>query len=129
MSQKNWEKPEINHNQLTKWNWTVAYPHKLKLGDNVDIGAFTYINAKCFVDIEDDVQIGGGCHIYSDNTIDGTCGPVLLKKGCKIGAHSVILPNVVVGRNSTIGAFSLAKSYIPDNVLAYGVPARIIKKI
>lgn len=120
-----WVKPVIKHNTPTEWNWVVGYPEYLDLGMRVDIGAFTYIDARYGVVIEDDVQIGGGVHIYSHNTIDGTEGRVVLKKGCKIGAHSVILPGVTVGENAKVGAFSLVKEDIPANSTAYGITAKV----
>lgn len=107
MSRRRWIKPKIIHNIPTIFNWVVGHPEGLELGDNVDIGAFTYIMAKYGVIIEDDVQIGGGCHIYSHNTINNTKGKVIIKKGAKIGAHSVILPNVIIEENQLIKAGSI----------------------
>ena len=112
---KKWEQPKIEHNIPTKWNWVVGYPEGLKLGKNTDIGAFTYIMAKYGVIIEDDVEIGSHCSIYTQNTINEKIldirlilkGPVHLKKGCCIGAHTVILPGVVVKENTLIRAHSL----------------------
>jgi len=124
---KNWEYPEIGEGKLTKYNWMVQHKDKLKLGYKTDIGAFTYINAKSGVIIEDYVQIGSHCSIYSVSTIDNKEGPVTLKKNCKIGSHSIIMPGVTVGENSIIGAFSFVSKDIPSNVIAAGVPARIIK--
>ena len=43
---QDWVQPKIEHNKLTQWNWMVAHPQNLELGKYVDIGAFTYINAK-----------------------------------------------------------------------------------
>ena len=39
------------------------------------------------------------------------------------------MPGVTIGENSIVGAFSFVKESIPDNALAYGVPAKIVKKI
>lgn len=36
---------------------------------------------------------------------------------------------VTIGKNSIIGTFSFVNRDIPDNVVAYGVPAKIIKKL
>lgn len=55
-------------------------------------------------------------------------GPVI-KKNAKIGANVTILPGVVIGENSLIGAGSVVVSDIPDGVVAVGNPARIIKKL
>jgi len=126
---ENWEYPEIEENKPTKYNWIVQHKEGLKLGYKTDIGAFTYINAKNGVVIEDYVQIGSHCSIYSVSTIDNKEGKVVLKEKCKIGSHSVIMPSVTVGKNSIIGAFSFVNKDIPDNVVAWGVPAKVIRKL
>jgi len=102
---------------------------KLKLGYRTDIGAFTYINAKNGVTIEDCVQIGSHCAIYSVSTIDSRRGPVTLKKNCRIGSHTVVMPGVTVGENSVVGACSFVNKNVPANVVAVGVPARVVKKL
>jgi len=107
----------------------VQHAKKLKIGKMVDIGAFTYINAKYGVTIEDNVQIGSHCSIYSISTIDNKNGPVVLEQNCKIGTHSVVMPNVKIGRNSVVGAFSFVVRDIPESVIAFGVPARVVKRI
>jgi len=107
----------------------VQHKEGLRLGFRTDIGAFTYINAKFGVWIEDDVQLGSHCSVYSVSTIDGKTGKVTLKKNCRIGSHSVLMPGVTVGENSIVGAFSFVNKDIPDNVVAMGVPAKVVKKI
>ena len=126
---KNWQYPQIEEGKPTKYNWLVQSKDNLSLGYKTDIGAFTYINAKYEVIIEDFVQIGSHCSIYSISTIDNKTGPVTLKKSCKIGSHSVVMPGVTVGENSIIGAFSFVNKDIPDNAIAVGVPAKVIRKI
>ena len=46
-----------------------------------------------------------------------------------IGAYSIILPGTVIGNNCIIGAGSLVRGTIPDNSVAAGVPARVIKTV
>jgi acetyltransferase-like isoleucine patch superfamily enzyme len=101
----------------------------LKLGKYTDIGAFTLIGASHGVTIEDEVQIGPHCAILSASTIDDKYGPVILKKNCRVGSHSTIMPNVTIGENSIVGAHSFVNKSIPDNVIAFGVPAKIWQKI
>lgn len=102
---------------------------RLRLGLYVDIGAFTYINAKYGVEIGDNAQIGSHCSIYSISTIDGTSGKVTIEENVCIGSHSVIMPGVTIGKNSVIGAFSFVNKDIPKNVVAFGVPARVCHKV
>lgn len=126
---KNWKFPGIEDGKLTKYNWLVQNKKGLKLGQKTDIGAFTYINAKNGVVIEDLVQIGSYCSIYSASTIDKKKGKVVLKKNCKIGSHSVIMPGVTVGENSVVGAFSFVNKDVPDNVVAFGIPAKVKRRL
>ena len=128
---KKWGKPEIQEGKLTKWNWLVQHKAKLKLGKKIDIGTFAYINAKNGVVIEDEVQIGAGTKIYSVDTISNKKGGIILKKNCKIGANSVILPSTIVGENSIVGACSVLKygTNIPPNEIWAGTPAKKIGEI
>jgi acetyltransferase-like isoleucine patch superfamily enzyme len=122
-----WQYPEIKEGQPTKYNWVVQNMNGLQLGYKTDIGAFTYINAKHGVTIEDFVQIGSHCSIYSISTIDEKTGPVKLKKGCRVGSHSIVMPGVTIGENAIVGAFSFVNTDVPDNTLAYGIPAKVAK--
>ena len=124
-----WKKPKIVDRKLSKFSWLVIGSRGLKLGNFTDIGAFTVIIANNGVTIGDNVQIGSHCSILSASTIDDKYGPVVLKKNCKIGTHSTVMPNITVGENSTIGAYSFVNINIPDNVMAFGVPIKIYKKI
>lgn len=122
---KTWKPPAVEHGKLTEWNWMVQHPSKLEIGRETDIGAFTYINAKHGVVIEDRVQIGSHCSIYSVSTIDNKEAQVTLKKNCRIGSHCTVMPGVTIGENSIIGAHSFVNADVPPNVVAFGCPARI----
>ena len=125
---KNWEYPQIEEGKLTKYNWLVQNKNGLELGKYTDIGAFTYINAKHGVTIEANAQIGSHCSIYSVSTIDNKTGRVHIKENACIGSHSVVMPGVTIGKNAIVGAFSFVTKDVPDNSVAYGVPARVAKK-
>ena len=126
---KKWRKPIIKHGKLTKYNYIVQYPKNLKLGKNFDIGEFTYINSEFCVEIQDNVQIGSHCSIYSNSTIDSKNGPVVLKKNCKIGTHSTIMPHLTIGENSIIAAYSFVTKDVPDNQIWSGIPATFLKNV
>ena len=126
---KTWRKPIIKHGKFTKYNYIAQYPEGLKLGKNFDIGTFTYINARYGITISDLVQIGSHCSIYSYSTIDDKKGKIVLEKNCRIGTHSTVMPNVTIGENSIVAAYSFVTSNIPDNELWGGVPAVKIKNL
>ena len=77
---KKWSHPKFDKKNLTRWNWMCQHHQNLKLGKNVDIGAFTYINAKYGVTMHDNVQIGSHCSIYTMSTIDNKKDRLFLKK-------------------------------------------------
>jgi len=124
-----WKMPLIEDGKPTKYNWVVQNIEKFELGYKTDIGAFTYINAANGVILEDDVQIGSHCSLYSISTIDNKKGKVHIKRNAKIGTHSTVMPNVTIGENSIVGAYSFVTEDIPANVIAFGVPAKVIKSI
>ena len=111
----------------------VIRPQSMLFGDSV--------SSEKTITIEDDVMIGSGVHIYIHNhsfdrldipLIDQGYypdEPVLLKKGCWIGANAIILPGVTIGRNSVIGAGSVVTKSVPDGVVAAGNPAKVLKVI
>ncbi|MDM8516321.1 acyltransferase, partial [Desulfobacterales bacterium HSG16] len=124
-----WQYPNIEEGKLTEYQWMVQHKDNLKLGYKTDIGAFTYINAKYGVVIEDNVQIGSHCSIYSVSTIDDKKGRVILRKNCRIGSHSVIMPGVTIGENSIVGAFGFVNEDVRENVTVTGIPAKEISKV
>ena len=90
--------------------------------------------------IENDVMIGSGVHIYIHNHRFDKNEPIVkqgyypdkkvtLKKGCWIGANSIILPGVTIGENSVVGAGSIVNKSIPPRTLFAGNPARFIRKL
>jgi len=125
-----WEFPKIEEKKLhRKYYFLIQHKDKLELGENTDIGAFTYINAIHGVVIEKNVQIGSHCSIYTHSTIDDKKGKVIIKENARIGTHSSVMPGVTIGKNAVVGAHSFVNKDIPDNTLAYGVPVKIIRKI
>lgn len=126
---KKWEYPKFDRRGMTQWNWMAQYTENLSLARNSDIGAFTYINARYGVEIQEDVQVGSHCSIYSWSTIDNKKGKVTLKKNARVGSHSLVMPGVTIGENSIIGAFSFVNKDIPKNSVAIGIPAKVLRKL
>ena len=89
---------------------------RARIADNV------IVNTGAIVDHEDEigdhVHIGPGCAL---------AGRVTVKRGAFIGIGSVIKEYITVGENSIIGAGSVVLENIPDNVIAVGAPAKVVK--
>lgn len=55
---------------------------------------------------------------------DWELGHILVKEGAAIGAGSIIVTGITIGRWTMIGAGSVVTRDVPDNALVYGNPAR-----
>lgn len=86
------------------------------------IGNNVIVNTGAIVEhednLEDHVHIGPRCAL---------AGRVTVKRGAFIGIGAVVKEYTTVGRNSVIGAGSVVLEDIPDNVVAVGCPANVIK--
>jgi acetyltransferase-like isoleucine patch superfamily enzyme len=65
-----------------------------------------------------------GCPRYKE-----CLGGVTVRTLARIGANCTLLPGVVVGRNSLVGAGSVVTRNVPDDMVVAGNPARIIKAV
>jgi acetyltransferase-like isoleucine patch superfamily enzyme len=116
---------------LRIWNNSVI-DYGCRIGNNVKIHTKVYIAQ--FTTIEDDVFMAPGVTLANDihpGCPDaGRCmqGPHI-KKGAQIGINCTILPRVVIGEYSVIGAGSVVTKNIPPRMVAYGNPARVVSEI
>lgn len=93
------------------------------------------------IQIEDDVMVGAGVHIYVHNhrfnnmelpLIDqgsSESQPVVLKRGCWVGANSIILPGITIGQNAVVAAGSIITKDVEAGSIVSGNPAMVIDKI
>ncbi len=75
--------------------------------------------------------IGKNCRISQGVTIGGTPNRVelpVIGDNVYIGAGAKIIGNIKIGNNVVIGANSVVITDIPDNCVAVGMPAKVIKE-
>lgn len=94
------------------------------VGADASLGNACIINSKASVDHES--IIGDGVHLAPGVTV---CGSVRIGNYVFIGAGAVVLPYLSIGKNSIVGAGSVVTRDVPENVLVYGNPAKIIREI
>lgn len=116
----------------------------MKVGENVFIGNFSFIDGTYDLNIEEGVQIGfctlvvtHSSHIsiriygkeYTRRKIDEKIhqtGKVHIGKYTFIGPHCVIMPNTTIGKGCIVSAYSYVKGDFPDFSIIAGNPAKII---
>lgn len=102
-----------------------------KVGKNVFIGMETYIDDTLAdkIIIEDDVTISFRVTIIAHGPSKRFPNPVIIKKGVYIGAGAILLPGLIIGESSVIGAGSVVTKDVPPLSLVAGNPARFVRKI
>jgi maltose O-acetyltransferase len=127
---------QLGHDVVIKPNLRCDY------GFNISIGARSFVNYDCvFLDcnritIGKEVQIAPGVHIYTAaHPIDAAerrsgaefALPVNIGDGVWLGGRTVVCPGVTIGENTVVGAGSVVTRDLPANVVAAGVPCRILR--
>ncbi len=130
--------------------WITA-PFFVDYGNNIYIGENCEINMNCvFLDCNT-ITIGNNCGVapgvqlltayHPTNAADRISvredgfafwktqsRPIVIGNDVWIGAGSIVMPGVTIGNNAVIGAGSVVTKDIPDNVVAYGNPCRVVRK-
>ncbi len=89
---------------------------------DVALGIQTIVNTNASVDHE--CVIGAGVHIAPGATLAGC---VEVGEGAMVGVGAVVLPHLKVGADAIVGAGAVVVKNVPDNVIVYGNPARVIR--
>jgi len=112
----------------------------IDIGDNTNIGSNCRIDSIGKVKLGENVLIAGYCYIMGGgHKFDSVDIPVIaqdlpveqditIEDNVWLGAGVKILNGVKIGKDSIIGAGSLVTRNIPEFSVAYGVPAKVIKK-
>ena len=106
----------------------------LKLGRNVFANHGLIAMSIGTITIEDGVMLGPEVGLFTVNHEPRNIRVIMtkeirIKRNAWIGARVNILPGVTIGENAIIGTGSTVTHNIPDNCVAVGVPAKIIKEV
>ena len=116
----------------------IDYGKATEIGDNCYFNHHLSIGDGALVKIGNGVIVGPYVGFYtaahpldSAERAEGwqTASPIEVGDNVWIGANVTILGGVKIGKNSVIGAGSVVTKDIPENTLAYGVPAKPVKQI
>jgi len=121
-------------------DWVTIIHPRAHVDPSAELGCGTVVFAGAVVQPE--ARIGKHAIVNTGATVDHNCvvcdfvqiapganlsGVVTVGTGTFVGAGAVVIENVTLGEWSTVGAGSVVIRDLPDNVVAVGCPARVIK--
>ena len=117
-------------------------PFYTDCGKNIHVGKNVFINSGCRFQDQGGIIIGDGA-LIGHNAVLATLNhdidpkkrstmhpaPITIGKDVWIGANATIIPGVEIGDGAIIAAGAVVTQNVPPNVIAGGVPAKVLKKI
>lgn len=120
---------------------TVVHP-SATVSSGVSLGSGVYVGPRAVIHV--DARIGSACIVNSGAVVEHDCsladgvhvspgavlgGEVRLGVGVHVGLGAAVLPGVCIGAWTVIGAGSVVTRPLPENVIAWGSPARVRRPV
>ncbi|WP_275260990.1 acyltransferase [Nitrosococcus halophilus] len=124
----------INRNSML-----LAKTGPIYLGSRTTIGCNCVLASLGGIELGESVLVAGGCYMSGGDYHMGDTSRVIMDQGAYskgpirigdnvwIGTGAILLDGVTVGTGAVIGAGAVVTRDIPENVIAVGVPARVIR--
>lgn len=111
-----------NTRVLSDYSCFGTEPYLIEIGDNCLISSNV-----CFMTHDGGISVLNNLN-YFDERMD-KLGKIKIGNNCFIGKNVTIMPGVEIGDNCIIGLGSVVTKNIPNNSVACGIPAKVIKSI
>lgn len=132
---------ELTGKQVDK-TFGMFPPFYTDCGKNITVGKNVFINSGCRFQDQGGISIGDGTlighnvvlatlnhGISPDERHDLFPAPIHIGKNVWIGANATVLPGVTIGDNAVIAAGAVVTKDVPENTVAAGVPAKVIRTL
>ena len=117
---------------LGPWVW-IRNPEKVRIGSGSRLSGRIFIDAWNQVTIGSNVLIGDhvdlltGGHDVDDPRFKGKGGPITIGDHAWLPRRVIVLPGVSIGDRAVVGTGSVVTRSVPDNGIAVGNPARVVR--
>ena len=108
--------------------WHIKLHHRACLGSGVIAYSLGEIEIHEGVTVAQEVYLCTGTHDFDSANLQLVTKPILIEKNVFIGARTMVLPGVTIGKGAIIGAQSVLTNDIPPDEVYAGNPAKKIRK-
>lgn len=118
---------KVGDNFYSNFNLTILDTCPVTIGDNVMLGPNVTLATPLhplLADQRNDHKLEDGSTIHYEYG-----APITIGDNCWLASNVTVCPGVTIGNNCVIGAGSVVTHDIPDNSLAVGVPAKVIRQL
>ena len=109
----------IGSNTAFSNNVTICANHEIRIGDDCLIGDLVAVYDTDFHEV----------HPCRRHAGPGKILPVIIGNNVWLGSRVMVLKGVSIGDNSVVAAGSIVTTSLPENCLAAGSPARVVRKL
>ena len=121
---------------LSTWSFDEHQGH-INLGDNVLLCPGVRLDSASTINVGDNCMFAAGSYvtdadwhdIYDRSGPVGKTKPITLAENVWVGDGAIVCKGVTIGKNSVIGAGSVVATDIPENSIAAGNPAKVVKQL
>ena len=128
-------RPNVTIGDYSMIGHLCVFEGETTIGSKVTIQSQSHVTRGAL--IEDLVFIGPGfvgvndkkmCH-NRRHIIEYIETPFKILRAARIGSGAILVPGVTVGENAVIGCGAVVTKDIPDNMIAYGNPAKVVGEV
>ena len=112
----------------------IEYPWNLFVADHASLGERSWIycldkiSIRRYACVGQDVKLVTGSHNPTSSHFEMVTAPISIGEGCWLTSDLTVLMGVTIGDYTVVGVRSLVVSSLPENIIAFGSPAVVVRK-
>jgi putative colanic acid biosynthesis acetyltransferase WcaF len=119
--------PFVHSSTKIQIPWHIKLHHRACLGENVVAYSLAIIEVEEYATVAQESYLCTGTHDFAKPNMQLITKPITIKKNAFIGVRSMILPGMMIGENSIVGAQSVVTKNVYNNQIVAGNPAKFIR--
>ena len=121
-------KARVSNSSFIEFPWNLSMQDCASLGERSWVYCLDKVGIGKYACVGQDVRLITGSHDFRSPRFEMITAPISIGEGAWLTSDVTVLMGVDVGSYSVIGVKSLVSSSIPENTVAYGSPAKPVKK-